>query len=127
MILIISLVTSASFGNQCKNTKRSCLTSSNQTSQTIKILCPLLEELTVEGKSQASVQLDLSYGDGLGEPQPGAVNCNLFIGTTEHSINFNNPFWGTVLHFNLISEKQLIVTIRDGWSSNERSDFFSLN
>ncbi|WP_454783952.1 hypothetical protein [Legionella sp. WA2024007413] len=117
--LLLGLVTGSSLANPCISSQRSCLKLKNQHAQSAKIECNWLNEVASAGRSQGSTQLDLSYGDGLGAPEPRQVSCKLTIGQTKQSFEFHNPYWGSLIEFSLISERQLEVHITDGWSTRE--------
>ncbi|WP_131794788.1 hypothetical protein [Fluoribacter gormanii] len=123
--LLMGLVAGPCFAKPCISTHRSCLKLKNQHAQSAKIECNWLNEVASAGKSQGSTQLDLSYGDGLGAPEPRQVSCKLTTGQTKQGFEFHNPYWGSLIEFNLISERQLEVHITDGWSSKETRYTFS--
>ncbi|KTD20982.1 Uncharacterised protein [Legionella lansingensis] len=119
IFLGVALMTGVSFAKPCTITHRSCLKLKNQHSQLVRINCNGLNELFSAGHSEGSTQLDLGYGDGLGAPEPRSINCKLDYSGERPKQNFSfyNPYWGSVIEFNLISEKKLEVHITDGWSS----------
>ncbi|KTC88784.1 hypothetical protein OQJ18_02840 [Fluoribacter dumoffii] len=123
--MLLTLLVGTSFAKPCISTHRSCLKLKNQNSQSAKIECNWLSEVTSAGNSQGSTQLDLSYGDGLGAPEPRQLSCKLTIGETKQSFEFHNPYWGSLIEFNLISQKKLDVHVTDGWSSRETRYSFS--
>ncbi|KTD11772.1 hypothetical protein Lgra_1230 [Legionella gratiana] len=114
----LSLIAGISFAKPCIH-HRSCLTLENKHSQFASITCNWLNAVTADGNSQGSTQLDLGYGDGLGAPEPRGLYCSLITAQTQHDFNFYNPYWGSRIEFNLISEKQLDVRVIDGWSSRD--------
>ncbi|STY29587.1 Uncharacterised protein [Legionella wadsworthii] len=118
-MLLMVLFAVTSFANPCISTKRSCLKLKNLHNQTAKIECNWLNEVISAPHSQGSTQLDLSYGDGLGAPEPRQLSCKLAIGSTKQVFLFQNPYWGSLIEFNLLSGQQLEVHITDGWSSRD--------
>ena len=120
----MSLIAGASFAKPCTFKTHSCLVLKNQHAQFAKIDCNWLEGVSASANSQASTQLDLGYGDGLGSPEPRTLSCQLTLGELNRNFNFNNPYWGPVIEFDLISEKELEVQVIDGWSSQRKSYIF---
>ncbi|KTC83231.1 hypothetical protein [Legionella cincinnatiensis] len=114
----LSLIASMGFAKPCSH-YRSCLILKNQHPQFAMIKCNGLSAVTSEGNTEGSTQLDLSYGDGLGAPEPRALYCSFITAQTQHDFNFYNPYWGSRIEFNLISEKQLDVRVIDGWGSRD--------
>ncbi|KTD41005.1 hypothetical protein [Legionella parisiensis] len=123
--LLMGLIAGASFAKPCTSIHRSCLKLKNQHPLSAKIECNWLNEVTSSGHSQGSTQLDLGYGDGLGAPEPRQVSCKLTTGQTKQVFEFHNPYWGSLIEFKLVSEKQLEIHIMDGWSSRETRYTFS--
>lgn len=114
----LSLIASISFAKPCSH-YRSCLILKNQHSQFAMITCNWLNPVSSEGNAQGATQLDLGYGDGLGAPEPRTLSCSFMTAQTQHDFNFYNPYWGSRIEFNLITEKQLDVRVIDGWSSRD--------
>lgn len=123
--LLLGLLAGTSFAKPCMSTNRSCLKLKNQNPQSAKIECNWLNAVASVANSQGSTQLDLSYGDGLGAPEPRQLSCKLTTGQTKQSFEFHNPYWGSLIEFHLISKNALEVYITDGWSSKETRYTFS--
>ncbi|WP_240920654.1 hypothetical protein [Legionella longbeachae] len=112
------LITSIGFAKPCSH-YRSCLILKNQHSQFAMITCNGLGAVTSGGNTEGSTQLDLGYGDGLGAPEPRVLYCSIKTAQIQHDFNFYNPYWGSRIQFNLISDKQLDVRVIDGWGSRD--------
>jgi len=122
--LCLSLIASISFANPCNIKHRSCLKLKNQHDQSATVACNWLNPVSASSHSQGSTQLDLGYGDGLGAPEPRTLSCSISTGGLVQTFELNNPYWGSVIEFNLLSEKQLVVRVIDGWSSKEKQYSF---
>ncbi len=119
--LLAILVVNNCAAKSCVEPHRSCLELQNHSNQSVKIDCNSSYRIQASANSQESTQLDLSYGDGLGAPEPMHFHCQLSLASEEpaQSFRFYNPFWGSAIVFNLISRKRLEVLITDGWSSRQ--------
>ncbi|MBL7479706.1 hypothetical protein [Legionella bononiensis] len=124
VFLSLGLCATMSVADPCYRIHRSCLILKNQYEQPANISCNWLEGVSAPGGSEGSTQLDLSYGDGMGSPEPRRLYCSIRAGNLIRDFNFDNYYWGPLIEFKLLSEKQLDVTIKDVWGSQQTNYSF---
>jgi hypothetical protein len=121
--VLMSLITCLAFAKPCSYTVQSCLKLKNDSNALATIQCNGLEQISAPNKSQSSVQLNLAFGDGLGEPEPRSMYCQITVGDATNPFNFYNPYWGSVIIFHLKTENSLSVTVTEGKRAHTKTEY----
>lgn len=125
--LFLALFLNCSFAgaSPCMENRFSCLKFSNDTLDNATIICNDLYQVFASSLSFGSTQLDTSWGDGLGAPEPSWQYCRIKLSNPQNPdlnpryyfFHFRNPYWGPIITFNLSVNKTIDINVTDRYGN----------